>query len=185
MKRKSIFALMLILMLAASVPLASCSKSGGSGGKSSEPQTLEQYAVDNPEVQESIDQAMAGSDVKVELKGNDVIYTFDLANMEGYTEDVAKDPDVIESLQSALDNAGSTFGGIALSLETATGISGIRVIVNYTYEGEVLATQTFDSSQAEAANGEPSSPVEESEEEGDAAADEEAEAAEDATEDAE
>ena len=168
MKRKSIFALLLIMILASALFMTACGKSGSSGssGGSSEPKTLEQYAINNPDVQKSIDEATADSDVEVEIKGNDVIYSFELSKMEGYTEDVAKDPEVIESLQSALDNAGPTFGGIARTLENATGISGIHVTVNYTYDGELLATQTFDSSQAQAEGGstEPAAEEEDSEE---------------------
>ena len=149
MKRKSLFAVLLIMVVASVLFMTACSKTGGSdGGGTGEPETLEQYAVNNPDVQKSIDEATADSDVEVEIKGNDVIYSFELSKMDGYTEDVATDPKVVESLQTALDNAGPTFGGIAKTLETATGISGIYVIVNYTYDGEMIATQTFDSSDA-------------------------------------
>ena len=153
MKKKSIFILLLIMTLTASVSMASCSKIGGKGKSSSgnkAPATLEEYAVSNPDVQKSIDEATSDSDVEVDIKGNDVIYSYELSKMEGYTEDVATDPDVIENLQKALDNAGPTFGGIAKTLEKATGISGIRVIVRYTFDGEELATQTFDASDAAA-----------------------------------
>ena len=148
MKKKSIFVLLLVMILASFPVLTGCGKSGDSGGSTDGPETLEQYAVNNPAVQQSIDNATADSDVEVGIKGNDVTYSFELSKMEGYTEDVAKDPAVIESLQTALDNAGPTFGGIAKTLENVTGISGIHVVVNYTYNDETLATQTFDSSQA-------------------------------------
>ena len=153
MKKKTIFVLLLILVMTASVFMTACSKSSSkskSGGETAESNTLEQYAVSNPDVQKSIDEAMSESDVEVEIRGNDVIYSFELSKMEGYTEDVATDPDVVESLQKALDNAGPTFGGIARTLEKATDIKGIRVVVKYTYDGEELATQTFDSSDAAA-----------------------------------
>lgn len=150
MKTKKVFALLLVLVLTASVFMTACGKKGS--GKSEKPQTLEEYAVKNPDVQKSIDEATSQSDVEVEIKGNDVIYSFELSKMDGYTEDVAKDPAVVENLQKALDNAGGTFGGIAKTLEDATGLSGIRVVVYYTYEGETLATQTFDSSAAAAAD---------------------------------
>ena len=153
MKKKTIFVLLLILAMTASVFTTACSKSSSkskSGGNAAETRTLEQYAVKNPDVQKSINEATSESDVEVEIRGNDVIYSFELSKMEGYTEDVAKDPSVVESLQKALDNAGHTFGGIARTLEKATDIKGIRVVVNYTYDGEELATQTFDSSDAAA-----------------------------------
>lgn len=147
MKRKGIFAVLLIMMLASALFMTACGSSGGGGG-SDAPQTLEEYAQQNSEVQKSIDEATAGSDVEVEIKGNEVIYTFELSKMEGYTEEVANDPTVVDNLQSALNNAGSTFGGIAKSLEEATGIGNISVTVIYTYNGEVLASKTFDVNDA-------------------------------------
>ena len=154
MKQKSLFAILLIAAVCASLFMTGCgrfgsgSNSSGGGSASAEPQTLEDYAKKNSDVQKSIDEATAGSDVEVFIKGNEVIYTFELSKMEGYTEEVATDPEVIDSLQSALDNAGPTFGGIARSLEEATGIGSISVTVNYTYNGEVLATKTFDINDA-------------------------------------
>ena len=179
MKKKSIFVLLLVLVLTASLSMTACGKKGGSGGSSDKPETLEQYAVNNPDVQKSIDDATSQSDVEVEIKGNDVIYSFELSKMEGYTEDVAKDPAVVENLQKALDNAGPTFGGIAKTLEGATGISGIHVIVYYTYEGETLATQTFSSSDAASSDG--SAEQQDTSEEGDSAENGDSESSDDAS----
>ena len=150
MKKKSLLALLMIMMLASALFMTACggSDSSGGGSGSAAPQTLEEYAKQNADVQKSIDEATAGSDVEVAIKGNEVIYTFELSKMEGYTEEVANDPEVVENLQSALNNAGSTFGGIAWSLEEATGIGNITVTVTYTYNGETLAEKTFDINDA-------------------------------------
>ena len=117
-------------------------------GGASEPKTLEKYAADDPEIQESIDSAMNDSNVLVEIKENSIIYTFDLSTMEGYTEELAKDETIIAALQSALEAAGSTFGGISKSIEEATEISGISTIVNYTWGDEVLVSKEFTSADA-------------------------------------
>ena len=153
MNRKSIFFILMVMLLSSVLMMTACGKSGGSGSgggetETSGPMTLEQYAKENPDVQKSIDEATADSEVEVSIKGNDVIYSFELSNMKGYTADVANDPSVKESLQAALDGAGSTFGGIAKTLEEATEISGIKVTVNYTYNGEMMATRTYDPSDA-------------------------------------
>lgn len=161
MKKKSIFVLLLIMILASSLAMTACGKKSKGSEK---PKTLEEYAVSNSDVQKSINEATADSDVEVEIKGNNVIYSFELSKMDGYTEDVAKDPAVVENLQKALDNAGPTFGGIAKTLEEATGISGLKVIVNYTYNGETMATQTFDASDASAAEESSGSEADEGEE---------------------
>ena len=149
MKKKSVFALLLAALLITSVSVSACSKKSEAPKK---PKTLEEYAVNNPDVQKSIKEATSQSDVEVDIKGNDVIYTFELSKMDEYTEEVAHDEAVVESLQKVLDGSGGIFGGVARTLEETTGISGIKVIVYYTYEGETIVTQTFDASDAESAD---------------------------------
>ena len=112
--------------------------------------TLENYVKDNPDVQESIDSAMSDSNVAVEIKENDISYTFDLSKMEGYTEDLAKSEEIKTALDQALGAAGNTFGGICKSLEESTEITGITTTVNYTWGDEVLVTKTFTSADADA-----------------------------------
>ena len=116
---------------------------------SKETMTLEKYVQDNPDVQESIDSAMADSNVAVVIKENDISYNFDLSKMDGYTEELAKSDAIISALDDALAAAGGTFGGICKSLEESTEISGITTTVNYSWEDEVLVTKTFTSADAE------------------------------------
>ena len=123
---------------------------GGSGAAEEEPMTLEKYVQGDSSVEEAIDSAMNDSNVLVEIKGNDIGYSFDLSTMEGYTEELAKSDEIKAALQSALDAAGGTFGGIAKSIEDASGIAGITTTVNYTWGDEVLVTKTFTSADAPA-----------------------------------
>ena len=141
--KKKILLVLLAMLVGMTMILAACG-----GGAADEPMTLEKYAADDTEIQESIDSAMADSNVLVEIKENSIIYTFDLSTMEGYTEELAKSEAIIEALESALDSAGSTFGGIAKSIEEATEISGISTVVNYTWGDEVLVTKEFTAADA-------------------------------------
>lgn len=115
---------------------------------SKEEMTLEKFCADNPEVQESIDQAMADSNVLVEIKENAIIYTFDLSKMDGYTEEIAKSDVVKENLTTALDAAAGTFGNISKSVEESTEIQGISTVVNYNWIDENIVTRTFTSADA-------------------------------------
>ena len=139
MKKRTLLLVMVFTLITAMLVTA-C------GGK--EAMTLEKYAKDNPEVQESIDSAMADSNVLVEIKGNEIIYTFDLSNMDGYTEELVKDESVVSALESALEAAGGSFGGIAKSIEESTGIQGISTTVNYTWGDDVIVTRTFTAADA-------------------------------------
>ena len=140
--KKKVLLVLLAMLVGMTMIMTAC------GGGSSEPMTLEKYVQDDADVQESIDSAMTDSNVLVEIKENSIIYTFDLASMEGYTEELAKTEEVQAALQSALDAAGGTFGGIAKKIEQETDIPGISTVVNYTWGDEVLITKTFTSADA-------------------------------------
>ncbi len=137
MKKKA-FILMLILAVFSTMVLTAC---GGS-------KSLEQYVADNPEMQESIDSAKEGSNVEIKIEGNEITYIFDLSKMDGYSEDIVKDEEVISSLETSLISSGPTFGGISKQLEEQTKVKGITTTVNYTWEDEVLITKSFTSADA-------------------------------------
>ena len=139
MKKRTLIVLMIMAVITALCFTACGSK---------ETMTLEKYVQDNPDVQESIDSAMADSNVAVVIKENDISYNFDLSKMDGYTEELAKSDAIISALDDALAAAGGTFGGICKSLEESTEISGITTTVNYSWEDEVLVTKTFTSADA-------------------------------------
>lgn len=137
MKKKTLL-LMLILAVFSTMVLTAC---GGS-------KSLEQYVADNPEMQESIDSAKEGSNVEIKIEGNEITYIFDLSKMDGYSEDIVKDEEVISSLETSLISSGPTFGGISKQLEEQTKVKGITTTVNYTWEDEVLITKSFTSADA-------------------------------------
>ena len=145
--KKKVLLVLLAMLVGMTMIMASC---GGGGSTPEEPMTLEKYVKDDAEVQQAIDSAMNDSSVLVEIKENAIIYTFDLAAMDGYTEELAKSEEIKSALQSALDSAGGTFGGIAKSIEDASGIAGITTVVNYTWGDELVATKTFTSADAPA-----------------------------------
>lgn len=129
---------MLILAVFSTMVLTAC---GGS-------KSLEQYVADNPEMQESIDSAKEGSNVEIKIEGNEITYIFDLSKMDGYSEDIVKDEEVISSLETSLISSAPTFGGISKQLEEQTKVKGITTTVNYTWEDEVLITKSFTSADA-------------------------------------
>ena len=135
MKKKSIIALILSLALVMALFLTSC------GSKA--PQTLEDYVNSDEETSEQIEEVAETSGLQVEIKGNDVIYTYDLASYDGMNEDLAKSEQMISSLTSALDKTAESFTGLCSQLEEETEIEGVQIIVNYTFGDEVLVTSTF------------------------------------------
>lgn len=139
MKRKNIIALIIGITMIMTMFLASCS---------STPKSLEEYISNDQEAMDQINDTATQAGLDVSISGNDVVYTYDLKNFDGMTEDLAKNDTMVASLESALDSAGSTFVGLCQQLEEETKIEGIQIIVNYTYDGETLVTKTFTSADA-------------------------------------
>ena len=146
--KKKVLLVLLAMLVGMTMIMTACG--GGGGAAEEEPMTLEKYVQGDASVEEAIDSAMNDSNVLVEIKENSIIYTFDLSSMEGYTEELAKSEEIQAALQSALDSAGGTFGGIAKSIEEASGIAGISTVVNYTWGDEVVVSKTFTAADAPA-----------------------------------
>lgn len=122
------------MALAASLLVSACSK---------KPETLEDYAQRNSEISETISETNESSGVQIEINGNDIIYSYELSSIEGYSEEVVKNEAAVEALSDALDSSGENFVRICGSVEEAAGITGVRAIVSYTYKDKVVASRTF------------------------------------------
>jgi len=145
MKKKSIITLIIGLTLVMVMFLTSC------GNKA--PQTMEDYVSSNEEVQQQIQDAADASGLAVEIKGNDVIYTYDLSTFEGMNEELAKSDTMKSNLESALDAASPTFENLCSQLEEESEIQGVQIIVNYTFGDEVVVTKSFTAAASEESEG--------------------------------
>lgn len=139
MKKRSIIAILLTMVMAMSLIGTACSKA---------PKTIEEYISSDKEAMEEVQQAAEQSGLAVDFSGNDVIYSFDLGTVDGATEDIIKSDVMKEQLESALDSTGDTFVGLCKQLEEESKIEGIQIIINYTFQDEVIVTKTFNSSGA-------------------------------------
>lgn len=135
-KRKSLYMILLSMVLTLGMLLTSCAEKPGN---------IEELVSSDEDIQQEIQSAAENAGMTVEIKGNEIIYSYDLASVEGATEEALKDEAMIKTLQSALDDQKSIFSKLCKDIETETEISGVTATVNYTYGDEVLATQTFSS----------------------------------------
>ena len=113
------------------------------------PLTFEEFAKNDSSIQDKIG-VDESSGVSVAIEGNELIYTYDFSKMDGdYKEETIKSDDVKNALKDALAENGATFGNIAKVMEEASGIEGVSVVVEYTWEGDEVFSQTFTSADAE------------------------------------
>ena len=112
----------------------------------SSPKTIEEYINKDKEAAEQVQKAADTAGLTVDFSGNDVVYTYDLSSINNVTEDVIKSDMMKEQLASALDSTSDKFVGLCKQLEEESKISGIQIVVNYTYGDEVIVTKTFNSS---------------------------------------
>ena len=134
-KRKSLIALIAVLTMICSFALTGC------GG----PSSLEDYVAKDADAKASIDEMAATEGLDVEIKGNDVIYTYDISSISGVTEELATSDDMKQQLSSALDSQKGTFESLVDTLEKETKFDNVRIIVKYTYKGEEVTSQTFEN----------------------------------------
>ena len=62
------------------------------------------------------------------------------------TADLAKSEQLTSSLEAALTQSEESFVNLCSQLEEQSKIEGVQIIVNYSFEDEVLVTKTFNSS---------------------------------------
>ena len=134
--RRSIYMVLLSLFLVLCTLFTSCI---------SKPENIEELLNSNPDIQEEIQTAAENAGMSVEIKGNEIIYAYDLSSLEGATEEALKDEAMIKNLQSELDSQKDQFVEVCKALEAETEISGVSATVSYTYKDEALVTQTFTS----------------------------------------
>lgn len=171
MKKKSFAVLLMIVALISAMFMTACG--GSKTEESKEPPTLESFMNENPDVLKQIEDSMASGEtegVKISVSGNDLIYSYDIAGIQDVTEEFAKSEATKESLTQALEDQGENFRQVASSIETILNeagveISGVQVVVNYTYGDDVIATGTFKPDPA--AEAAPAEGEEESAEAGD------------------
>ena len=137
MNRKSIIALIIAFSMMLGMTLTSC-------GGSKQPENLESFLKSNSEVEAQIKEAAdSNAGLTLDIKENTVTYKYDLSVITGADEETIKDPAMIETLTSALDGSKDTFISLCQNLESQTNISGIQLVVEYTYGDEVLSSKTY------------------------------------------
>lgn len=148
MKKRTMAVLLTAAALISSMMMTACSSRPAEPEK---PATLESFMNDNPDVKEQIDRKIAAeesSEVTVEISGNSIVYTYDLADIEDVTEEFAKSDSTKETLAAALNEHADVFRNVASSIksilsEAGEEMDGICVIVNYVYGDESLISKTF------------------------------------------
>lgn len=134
MKKKNIFSILAVSILLISMLLTSCGSTN----------TLESYVNSDKDLKKQIKEIGDTNGLTVEIKGNDVIYIFDLSTL-GVTDELIKGNELKDSLEEALTGQSATFKSIVSTLEDETKIDDIRIIVNYIYKGDTIVTKSFEN----------------------------------------
>lgn len=134
MKKKNIFSILAVSILLISMLLTSCGST----------KTLESYVNSDKDLKKQIKEIGDTNGLTVEIKGNDVIYIFDLSTL-GVTDELIKGNELKDSLEEALTGQSATFESIVSTLEEETKIDDIRIIVNYIYKDDTIVTKSFEN----------------------------------------
>lgn len=107
-------------------------------------ETLESYMNSNPTVMEQA-KSSVDENMTVSVSGNTLTYVYDFSKMEGIDKDTALSNTMKDSLDSTLDSYSSTFSSLCSTLESATKIKGIKILVKYTYGDDVISQKEFEA----------------------------------------
>lgn len=107
------------------------------------PATLEEFLKNNNDVMQEINQIAEESALAIEIKDNEIIFTYDVSAISSFTEENVFTDEVKTAFKSALDGTSATFSSLAKSLEEESKISGIRLTVKYTFNGTLIVERTF------------------------------------------
>lgn len=117
--------------------------SGVSSNSSESEMTLEQYIKNDKDAMNSIYSAGEEAGMEVSIEGNMVVYSYDIAQIDSVTEEIALGENTRLSLMEGIAENKDTFNGIRTKLETETGIRNITIRVIYKYNGDILVTKDF------------------------------------------
>ena len=136
-KSKRFTAIFIIMAMLLALMMSSCE---------SKPKTLEEFVNNDEDAMEDIQETADESGLKVDIKENEVIYSYDISDYEGMTEEIAKGDQMKDALENALEDASDTFTGLCSDLEEESDIEGVRIKVIYTYKDDKLITKVYDKS---------------------------------------
>ena len=115
--------------------------------------TLETYMNDHPDDRAKVEESVASSNMpglSVEFSGNEMIYTFELSEMEGITEEYIKSDIAKQLFESGLETQADSFKKVANTVldevrKNEKSIESISLTVKYTYDDDVITSATYES----------------------------------------
>lgn len=147
MKKIKVLSLFLVIVLTLAM-FAGCGKkdkvdnSESTTSTTETSQTLESFLKSNNNYMKQVENS-GDENMTVDIKGNTIVYIYDFSKMEGIDEATATS--MKENLDNALDQYGSTFSGLCDTLESATKIDGIKILVKYVYKDVVISEKEFEA----------------------------------------
>lgn len=133
-----------LIALVAAIAAMSCMLFTACGG----PKTLEEYVNSNTDAKKMID--LFGSDdgtVNIEIKDNDIIYTYDISGFDSVTKEMAKDKTFLKTFEKTFDASSSTFADMAKTMEKKSKISGIKIVVQVVYGDDEILSKTYSAKE--------------------------------------
>lgn len=103
--------------------------------------TVQSYIKKNPKVDKQIRKEAKSSGMTVKFRYNDIIYTYDLANIIDDENIVGKE--LKDSLNDALNDRKGEFVDLCSEIEKSLKVGGVRIIVRYTYNGKLVIKKAF------------------------------------------
>ena len=134
--------------------------------KESEPKTVESIITSNEDIAATIQSGADDAGVKIDIKDNNITYSYDISNVDGINEEMLEDEDFVKSLEDSIESHKAWSANVCKKIEDKAGIEGVVVNVIYTYNEKEIVSKSFTSADIEAEDSteEPAEEAEESDE---------------------
>ena len=116
--------------------------------KESAPKTVESIVNSDEQIASTIKGGADESGVNVDIKDNNITYSYDISSVDGITEEMLENEEFSKSLQTSLDGQKTHLAGICKSIEEQAGLEGVVVKVVYTYGDKEILSTTVTSADA-------------------------------------
>ena len=120
----------------------STSNTTSNSAPTSQYNTLEDYINSDANVKQQVESTANNSNMTIEVKGNTLTYTYDVANMN-VDKDTALSSEMKTNLESSLDQMSSTFSSLCKQLENATKLDGVSIVVKYVHGSDIIVEREF------------------------------------------
>jgi len=107
------------------------------------PENIEQYLEQNEELTAQLESIAGASGWDLSISGNAIVFTYDVNNMQGMTEEFALSDSFKSAVESAIDSQEGTYKEVTGSIRDQSGMQDFTLSIIYKYGDTEIVNKTY------------------------------------------